>query len=148
MIEFQDIRRWGIGVSLIKFSISKIRVRYADTDQMGIVYYGKYFEYFEEGRSDYFRMLGLPYSKVEEKNYGLPVVETKANYLSPAKFDDLLIVKTIVSETPASVLKFEYEISKEGDKKIITKGYTVHVFFDLKSKKSVRVPKFILELFK
>ncbi len=130
------------------FSISKIRVRYADTDQMRIVYYGKYFEYFEEGRSDFFRLIELSYSEIEKNGIALPVVEAKASYKKPAKYDDLLEVKTILSELPMARIKLNYEIRIDGSQKIIAEGFTEHAFIDLKNNKTTRAPKSLLDTLK
>jgi YbgC/YbaW family acyl-CoA thioester hydrolase len=81
-------------------SITPIRVRYAETDQMKMVYYGKYLEYFESGRSDLLRSIGLPYPEIEHLGYLLPVVEAHARYFKSARYDDLIEVSTILRERP------------------------------------------------
>ncbi|PIS44167.1 MAG: acyl-CoA thioesterase, partial [Ignavibacteria bacterium CG08_land_8_20_14_0_20_37_9] len=88
--------------------ISTIRVRYADTDKMQFVYNGKYLEYFEVGRTELLRSLGLPYSEVEEQGYQLPVVEASVKYKSPAHYDDLLEIETMVKELPDPKFRIHY----------------------------------------
>ena len=130
------------------FSISKIRVRYADTDQMKVVYYGRYFEYFEEARSDLFRSIGKPYTEIEKEGIALPVVEAKANYKAPSFYDDLLEVKVILKDVTDTSVRFEYEIRKNNLPEIVTTGFTVHVFYDINLKKVARSPKNILKILK
>ncbi|MCS7280056.1 MAG: acyl-CoA thioesterase [Desulfobacterota bacterium] len=122
-----------------------IRVRYADTDRMGIVYYGTYPIYFEIARSEYLRHLGFTYRELEERGYYLVVTELIINYLSSATYDDLLIVRTSVSELKSRSLKFEYIITKDG--KDIVRGYTRHVCVDTK-RKPVSFPSEFLEILK
>ena len=87
--------------------MTQIRVRYADTDQMKVVYHGKYLEYFEVGRAALIRSLGLPYSELETRGIHLPVIEAFAKYRKPARYDDLLSVEAIVSELPKATLKID-----------------------------------------
>ena len=121
---------------------TEIRVRYADTDQMQFVYNGKYFEYFEVGRTEMLRDNGLPYSLIENNGYQLPVLETGAKYLSPAFYDDLLIVETIVQEKPLFKIHIDYRILRKNTGDLIAEGFTEHVFINKVSKKPTRLPKF------
>jgi len=121
---------------------TEIRVRYADTDQMQFVYNGKYFEYFEVGRTEMLRDNGLPYSLIENNGYQLPVLETGAKYLSPAFYDDLLIVETIVQEKPLFKIHIDYKILRKHTGDLIAEGFTEHVFINRDSKKPTRLPKF------
>ncbi|MBF8247819.1 MAG: putative thioesterase, partial [Bacteroidetes bacterium] len=91
--------------------VSQIRVRYADTDQMKFVYYGKYFEYFEQGRSDFMRSIGLPYTEIESHGVYLPVIEAYAKYRQSGRYDDLLNVETVVTEMPVARVRIEYRIT-------------------------------------
>ncbi len=127
---------------------SQIRVRYADTDQMRFVYYAKYFEYFEQGRSDLLREIGMSYSAIEAKGYYLPVVESHARYFHPAQYDDLLEVKTIVREEPTVKIYIHYEVRKYGEKKILTDGYTIHSFVRADTGRPTRPPIEFVELFR
>jgi len=122
-----------------------IRVRYADTDQMKLVYYAKFFEYFEQGRSDLLRSMGLPYPEIEEMGYYLPVVEAHARYLKSARYDDAIRVKTIVKEIPQARIRIEYELTNEETKEIIAEGHTIHSFVNASTGKPTRAPERFLE---
>jgi len=123
---------------------TEIRVRYADTDQMKMVYYAKYFEYFESARSDLLRKIGLPYPEIEHMGYFLPVIEAHAKYYKSAQYDDLIVVKTMLNEKPLARVRLMYEIrSKSGD--LLAEGYTVHSFVSIKTQKPTRAPDRFLE---
>ena len=122
-----------------------IRVRYADTDQMKFVYYGKYFEYFEQGRSDLLRELGLPYPQIEAMGLFLPVIEAHAKYKRAARYDDLLHVRTFLREMPVARIRIEYEVYDEGEKEMLADGYTVHTFIIAETGKPTRAPAQFLE---
>jgi len=124
---------------------SNIRVRYADTDQMRSVYYGKYFEYFEQSRSDLFRSLGLPYSEIESHGTFLPVIEAYAKYRKSARYDDLLVVEAVVSEMPVARVRIRYRILVEGEAEPIVEGYTVHGFVNIATGKPTRAPAIFLQ---
>ena len=111
---------------------TKLRVRYADTDQMGIAYYANYFIWFEEARTEYFRAKGYPYTKIEEKGIYLPVVEVSCVYKAPVRYDDLLEIQTMVSDYRRSSLTFQYQIFCDG--KLKADGKTVHVFINQEGK--------------
>lgn len=115
------------------------RVRYGDTDKLGISYYANYFVWFEAARTEYFRALGLPYTECEKKGVFLPVVETAAKYLQPSTYDDLLIVRTSVSEFGKSSMRFEYQVLNKATQKLLATGFSVHVFVD-RQMRPVRVP--------
>jgi acyl-CoA thioester hydrolase len=127
---------------------SQIRVRYADTDQMKAVYYAKYYEYFEQGRSDLLREIGMPYPEIEALGYFLPVVESHAKYFSSARYDDLIEVKTIVREIPAARIRIDYEIRRSGEEDILVDGYTVHSFVKVDTGRPTRAPAAFIELLK
>jgi len=132
------------GSSMIKHSTS-IRVRYADTDQMRSVYYGKYFEYFEQARSELLRSLGLPYTEIENQGILLPVIEAHARYKKSARYDDLLIVETIVKELPVARVRIEYKVVVEGGTESIVEGYTVHGFVNAATGRPTRAPAMFLQ---
>lgn len=115
------------------------RVIYGDTDKMGISYYGHYFRWFEGARSEYFRALGLPYTECEKKGIFLPVVETGAKYLAPSTYDDLLIVRTSVSDLGRTSMRFEYEVFNKANSKLLVTGFSVHVAVD-SNLKPTRLP--------
>lgn len=122
---------------------TSIRVRYADTDRMGIVYYGIYPSYFEVGRSEYLRKRGLTYRELEEMGYFLVVTELSVRYIQPATYDDLLTVRTYLSELRSRGLKFEYEILRDGT--LLVTGYTRHVCVD-SNRRPVSIPAFLMEI--
>jgi acyl-CoA thioester hydrolase len=124
----------------------KYRVLYAHTDKMGIVYYGKYYEYFEAGRNDMLRKIGYPYRNLENKNYLLPVIESSAKYYSSAKYDDEISVITMMKQMPTVRFRIEYEIYNEND--LIVTGHTVHSFVNSLKMKPVKPPDDFIELLK
>ncbi|HEX9828935.1 MAG TPA: thioesterase family protein [Bacteroidota bacterium] len=124
---------------------SQIRVRYADTDQMKFVYYGKYFEYFEQGRSDLLRTIGLPYTQIEEMGFFLPVVEACAKYRKPARYEDLLSVETMIMEMPVARIRIEYKVWRKEEEEPIVEGYTVHSFINAETGKPTRAPQVFLQ---
>ena len=128
------------------FTDTPIRVRYADTDQMKMAYYGKFFEYFEQGRSDLLRELGMPYPEIERLGYYLPVIEAHAEYLKSARYDDLLVVRTILKEVPQVRIRIEYEVRADGSSDILAHGHTVHGFVNASSGKPARAPRRFMEL--
>lgn len=125
---------------------TKIRVRYSETDQMGFVYYGHYFTYYEVARVESLRALGYSYRQLEDAGYLLPVLENHIHYIQPAKYDDLLTVKIAIPKPPSVRLFFDYEIfNPKGE--LINKATTVLVFLDKKTNRPARPPRFFLELF-
>lgn len=124
---------------------TKIRVRYSDTDQMGVVYYSRYFEYFEVGRTELLRQLGIPYSKMEKLGVKLPVAETKCLYKTPVSYDDEIIVETRLEKFPRASIRIDYKIFKAGDNSMVAEGYTIHPFINDKNK-TVRIPGFFKDI--
>lgn len=120
-----------------------LRVRYADTDQMGVVYYATYLVYFESGRTELLRACGIPYSELEAQGYRLPVLEAHIFYHAPARYDDVLEICTRYRPHYAPTLRLEYEISRCGE--LIVAGLTVHVFTDAHSWRPVRPPAIFWE---
>lgn len=121
-----------------------IRVLYAHTDNMGIVNNARYLEYFEAGRNTLLRELGYPYTELEKLEYGLPVIEAHANYISTAKYDDVVIINAYLRTLPGVRVRIDYELFV-GDKLVVT-GYTVHSFISLNTMKPVRPPKDFIAL--
>ena len=122
-----------------------IKVYYKDIDQMGIVYYSRYFEFFEEARTEMLSSIGLDYSNVEEKGAMLPVIEAHCEYKKGATFSQDLIVKTYIRELPKVKMKFEYKICPAGSDEILLSGYTVHACTNLKGK-PIKMPKYIRKI--
>lgn len=127
---------------------TKVRVRYGETDQMGYVYYGNYPQYFEVGRVELFRYIGLPYKDIEEYGIMLPVANLSIKYIKPAKYDDELLITTTVKKLPEGArIVFEYEIKNQEDI-LLTKGDTTLYFMDKNSGKILRCPEQILNIMK
>ncbi len=126
---------------------TKIRVRYGETDRMGYLYYGHYAEYFEVGRTEMLRTLGMTYKTMEDNGIILPVRSMSISFKHPAQYDDLLTVKTYLKAFPEVKLDFYYEIMNEKNL-LLCSGNTVLVFVDAKSKKVLRAPKYFLEAIK
>ncbi|MEN8185617.1 MAG: thioesterase family protein [Bacteroidota bacterium] len=121
-----------------------IRVRYGETDQMGYVYYGNYAQYFEVGRVEWLRNLGVSYKSLEESGIMLPVLNMNINYLKPAKYDDLLTIVTEVVNKPMVKIKFEFKVLNE-QKELLTTAETTLVFIDMKKNKPTKAPKILLD---
>ncbi len=121
-----------------------VRIRYAETDQMGVVYHGNYAQYFEMGRVEWLRNLGITYKSMEENGIMLPVVSLSLNYKKPARYDDLLTVKTLFKKQESVKIEFDYEIySEKGE--LLTTGNSVLVFVDMKTGRPVLPPNYVTE---
>lgn len=127
---------------------TQIRVRYADTDQMNFVYNGKYSEYFEVGRTEMLRNIGLPYSTLEINGFMLPVLELNIKYKNPACYDDLLLVRCFVKQLPVVKIHIDYTIHRESGNILVAEGFTEHVFMKKENRKAVRPPEFFLKAIK
>ena len=123
----------------------QLRVRYADTDQMGYVYYGNYAAYYEVARVESFRHLGYAYRELEAAGVMMPVLELKINYLLPAKYDDLLTIKVTIPELPKAKIKYLYEVRNE-EGTLLNQGETSLVFINMNSGKPVRMPEVMSKL--
>lgn len=122
-----------------------LRVRYGETDPMKYVYYGNYAEYFEVGRVELFRAIGMPYDDIEKRGIWLPVSEYHIKYIKPAFYDELLEIHTLVKKIPGVRIEFEYEIFNEKKEKI-TEASTTLFFLDAKLNKVVKCPDFLMNL--
>lgn len=122
-----------------------IRVIYGDTDNMGQAYYGNYFRWFEIGRNEIFRSLGLNYKSVEERGIFLPVAEAHCKYCAAAQYDDVLVIETSLDTRIKGAVKFEYKIFRESDHTLIARGYTKHACLNGEGK-VVRPPNFIKDV--
>lgn len=125
---------------------SKLRVRYAETDAMGIVYHSNYYVWFEVGRGDFLRRFDMSYKQMEEIGIILPVVESHCRYRIPAQYDDLLTIRTQVKELGAVKLSFQYQVIRDLDNTLLAEGETVHAFTD-KTKKPLNMKKKNSELY-
>lgn len=121
-----------------------VRVRYAETDQMGVVYHGNYAQYFEMGRVEWLRNMGVSYKWMEENGIMLPVVSLTINYKKPARYDDLLTIKTIFKRQTSVKIEFDYEIYNE-KQELLTTGYSMLVFVDMKTGKPTVPPSYVTE---
>lgn len=122
------------------------RVRYAETDRMGVVYHANYFMWFEVGRCELLRSIGRSYREMEAAGIGLPVIEAHCEYKSPARYDDELQVKTIGRLLSPVRVEFEYEICRPADGAVNAVGRTVHAAVDT-SGRPCRLPDYVLEFF-
>ena len=154
---------------------TNIRVRYAETDKMGYVYYGHYATYYEIGRVETFRKLGLSYKKLEDSGVMMPVLDLKIKFIKPAKYDDLLIIRTVIRKLPAVRIHFEYEIFSvsafkdrsgreevlpppagggvrgglaDENKRLLNIGETTLVFVNLQNGKPCKPPQYFIDKIK
>ena len=126
-----------------KFS-TNVRVRYGETDQMGVVYHGNYASYFEIARTEWLRNLGVTYKELENKGIMLPVISLFFNFIKSAKYDDVLTIIVILKKKPLVKIEFDYEIYNQKKEKIST-GNSILAFMDMKTNKPLRCPDYILE---
>lgn len=122
-----------------------LRVRYAETDQMGVVYHGNYAQYFEMGRVEWLRNKGISYKELEEGGIMLPVVSLSMNYKKPAHYDEKLTVVTKLKFLGGVKIEFDYEILNEKGE-LLTTAHTVLVFVDMHTKRPVAVPEYLEKL--
>lgn len=113
---------------------ANVRVTYADTDRMGIVYHANYIKYFEIGRTEFLREIGYPYARLEADGIWLPVASVRCEYKSPARYDDLLVVNTWVGSLKGATIVMAYEICREGSDELVACGETKHPVTDEKLK--------------
>jgi len=132
---------------LSKENVVRIRVIYADTDAMGVVYHTNYLKWFEIGRTEFMRKMGVVYAELESTGYYLPLTEVNCYYLAPARYDDIILIETKIGYFRSSNIKFEYLIRDEKKNNILVEGYSVHAFTNNKGK-MVKPPKEIAEKFK
>jgi acyl-CoA thioester hydrolase len=111
-------------------SASRVRVRYAETDQMGVAYHGGYFAWFEVGRTDLLRGRGFTYRDLEAQNLRLPVIEARARFLRPALYDDVLEIRTTITAVSGARVAFAYEVAREGGEGVLATGATSHAAVD------------------
>ena len=122
----------------------QVRVRYAETDQMGVVYHGNYAQFFEMGRVEWLRNMGISYKSMEEEGIMLPVVSLTMNYKKSARYDDLLTVRTILKKLSSVKIEFDYEIYNE-ENELLTIGNSILVFVDMKTGRPTMAPKYVSE---
>ncbi len=126
---------------------TKIRVRYGETDQMGYMYYGNYAEFYEVGRVEMLRSLGMSYQEMEDSGIMMPVLELKCKYIKPAKYDQEITVKVIIDKMPGIRIHFRYELYNETEE-LINLGETTLVFVDMEKNKPCLPPEQFLDKMK
>ena len=126
-------------------SRSTVRVRYAETDKMGIVYYAHYLVWFEIGRTEWLRDTGWTYRAMEDEGFGLPVIEAQCEYKTSARYDDELQIETVARLVTPIRLAFDYRVLRPADGQTVATGYTVHATVD-RSGRPVRLPARVKEL--
>ena len=125
----------------------QLRVLYADTDQMGYVYYGNYGHYYEAARAEAIRSMGISYKQLEDSGVMMPITRMTVKYIKPAHYDELLTIKTIIPRLPNRIIIFQYEVFNE-KKVLINEGETHLIFVDMKSKRIKSAPALLLEKLK
>lgn len=128
----------------MKKHTTKIRVRYSETDQMGVVYHGNYAQFFEIGRTEWLRSLGITYKNMETKGTMLPVISLQCNFIKSALYDDVLTIETMLKKKPMVKIEFYYNIKNQNDELICT-GNSVLAFINMKTMKPMRCPESLLE---
>jgi len=127
-----------------KYNEVDLRIRYGETDQMGIVYHGNYAQYFEIGRTEWLRNLGITYKQMEEDGIKLPVISLVVNFKKSVCYDDVIKVKTTLKKIPTASIEFDYQIENENGE-IVTTGNTVLAFIDINRNRPTRCPQHILD---
>lgn len=124
--------------------VTHYRVRYSDTDKMGVVYHGNYLRLFEIGRTEFLRDRGLPYNEMEQAGYMLPVLEAQCEFLLPARYDDMLEIRTVVQPLEGMRLTIRYEIVRL--EATLVRGWTRHTFVRSETFRPTRPPEFFLKV--
>lgn len=119
----------------------KLRVHFYDTDAMGVVHHANYIRWFETGRVEFLRSIGIDLNEMMNDGILFPIVEIQAKYLNPAKFDDELELETTAAALTKAKMEFQYKIRKVGDEKILVEGFSRNVFTDAASGKIIRLPE-------
>lgn len=125
---------------------TELRVRYQETDQMGVVYHANYLVWFEVGRTSFIREFGYSYPQLEAKGILLPVVDVGAQYRHSAKYDDVIVVKTNIAEVGPSKVVFHYLVIRKADDRLLATGHTKHIWVSREMKR-VRLPEYFPDLY-
>lgn len=128
----------------MKSHTSYVKVRYAETDQMGVVYHGNYAQYLEIARIEWLDALGISYKRMEEQGIMLPVYELNLKYKKSARFDDVLRIETTLLKKPGVRIEFSYQIFNQEDE-LLTEARTILVFMDMKQQRPIKCPLYVLE---
>jgi acyl-CoA thioester hydrolase len=138
----------GAALKNSAISEARLRVRYVETDQMGVVYHANYLIWFEVGRVELLRQMGFSYRDMEEKdNCCIAVIDARCRYKAPARYDDEIIVRTQLEQMRESVIRFTYEVLRANDNTLLAEGDTTHVVVDMNMKKT-RLPKKYADAFR
>ena len=129
-----------------RVTVSRVRVRYAETDKMGVVYYANYLIWFEVGRTDWLRETGLTYRTMEDDGIQLPVIEAHCEYRHGARYDDDVDIRTRARKLSPVRLQFDYEVIRRADSAVLATGHTVHATIDREGR-PVRMPDRVKDLF-
>ena len=121
-------------------NVTSYRVIYGDTDQMGVVYYANYLRWFEKGRAEWLRQIGLPYGMIEQQGFHFPVAEVTCRYLHPSRYDEVVKIETELAELGRATLTFNYRITRETDEVLLATGSTKHACID-HAGRMARIPK-------
>ena len=122
----------------------RIRVIYADTDAMGIVYHANYMKWFEIGRVELMREIGIVYSELETEGYNLPVIEMGCHYFLPARYDEIVVIETEITTIRRASVRFDYIIRDEKKERVLAEGFTLHPFTN-NDGKIVRAPRYVVD---
>jgi acyl-CoA thioester hydrolase len=123
---------------------TKLRVRYAETDKMGVVYHSNFVIWFEVGRVELLRQLGFQYSEMEaEDNCHIPVVDLRIRYKAPAQYDDEIVVRTEIKNVRSSLLHFSYEIFRDGNRMLLATGETMHIIVNNRLERTALPEKYM-----
>jgi len=123
-------------------NVTSYRVIYGDTDQMGVVYYANYLRWFEKGRAEWLRQIGLPYGEIERQGFPFPVAEVTCRYLHPSRYDEAVKIETELAELGRATLTFNYRITRETDDVLLATGSTRHACID-HTGRMARIPKIL-----
>jgi len=116
----------------MKKNLTSYRVIYGDTDQMGVAYYANYLKWFEIGRTELLRQIGIPYTSIEKKGLRFPVIEVSCRYFRPSRYDDVITIETSLTSLGRATLTFSYRLSRKEDGVLIASGWTKHACVDPK----------------
>ncbi len=134
------------GIESVPRSTSRVRVRYAETDKMGVVYHANYFVWFEVGRTDLLRHNGWTYREMESEGLSLPVIEAHCEYRQPARYDDELEIRVLGELASPARIRFTYEVVRAADAQLLVTGHTVHATID-RDGRPTRLPERVRGLF-
>jgi len=126
---------------------TQIRIRYSETDQMGYCYYGNYAQFFEIGRVETLRSLGVSYKELEDKGIMLPVLEYNVKYIKPSFYDDVITIRTYIKKLPVAKIEFEYELYNQNNV-LLTTAHTTLVFIQKNTMKPCQAPAEVIRKLK